>query len=301
MSELLAVKGTHHDAGGRFKAAGIFVGPEFATVTKGELGDDHHLYCTHLMTDPHAHDTSRLRSLGWPAADVSRFLNLQEYKRRWGAANLEREERLFLKKAELALLQAGLTTIRREARSSSSPRLSASSTSHLPAFSNAASYVALDFETANSSRNSACSLAIIRVEALQIVSRTYRLIRPPSTHFMFTNIHGITWNDVKSEPTFKDLWREFRPLFDDVSFIAAHNASFDSSVMKACCNTYGLVPPGAPYLCTVRLARQTWQLKPANLPSVCSYLGLRLEHHNALSDAEACANIVRAAAGCKVK
>jgi DNA polymerase-3 subunit epsilon len=118
---------------------------------------------------------------------------------------------------------------------------------------------------------------------------------------MFTNIHGITWNDVKGEPTFKDLWSEFSPLFDGVSFIAAHNASFDSSVMKACCNTYGLVPPGAPYLCTIRLARQTWQLKPANLPSVCSYLGLRLEHHNALSDAEACANIVRAAAGCKVK
>ncbi|HBH73828.1 MAG TPA: exonuclease [Synechococcales bacterium UBA10510] len=161
--------------------------------------------------------------------------------------------------------------------------------------------VELDFETANSSRDSACSLAIIRVEALQIVSRTYRLIRPPSTHFMFTSIHGITWNDVKREPTFKDLWREFRPLFDGISFIAAHNASFDSSVMKACCNTYGLVPPGAPYLCTVRLARQTWQLKPANLPSVCSYLGLHLEHHNALSDAEACANIVRAAAGCKVK
>ena len=251
------------------------------------------------MTDPHTDESSRLLSLGWPAADVSRFLNLQEYKHRWGAANLEREERLFLKKAELALFQAGLSPLCHEARSSSSPRSSASSTSPLPTLSNSASYVALDFETANRSRDSACSLAIIRVEALQIVSRTYRLIRPPSTHFMFTDIHGITWNDVKSEPTFKDLWREFWPLFDGVSFIAAHNASFDSSVMKACCNTYGLVPPGAPYLCTVRLARQTWQLKPANLPSVCSYLGLRLEHHNALSDAEACANIVRAAAGYK--
>ncbi len=137
LSELLAGKGTHHDAGGRFKAAGIFIGPEFATVKKGELGDDSHLYRTHLMTDPHADDTSRLRSLGWPAADVSRFLNLQEYKRRWGAANLEREERLFLKQAELALLQAGLNPIRREARSSSSPRLSASSTSYLPGFFNA--------------------------------------------------------------------------------------------------------------------------------------------------------------------
>jgi DNA polymerase-3 subunit epsilon len=117
---------------------------------------------------------------------------------------------------------------------------------------------------------------------------------------MFTGIHGITWRDVESELTFKDLWHEFRPQFEGISFIAAHNASFDRSVMNACCNTYGLAPPTPPYLCTVRLARQTWKLNPAKLPNVCSYLGLRLEHHNALSDAEACANIVRAAAGCKV-
>jgi DNA polymerase-3 subunit epsilon len=117
---------------------------------------------------------------------------------------------------------------------------------------------------------------------------------------MFTGIHGITWRDVSCEPTFEDLWHEFRPLFEGISFIAAHNASFDRSVMNACCTTYGLFPPTPPYLCTVKLARQTWKLNPAKLPNVCSYLGLPLEHHNALSDAEACANIVRASAGCKV-
>jgi DNA polymerase-3 subunit epsilon len=253
------------------------------------------------MTYPHSDDASRLQSQGWSASDVSHFLALREYKQRWGAANLDREERLFLRKAESILLQAGLSPNCQEAERSSPRRSSRSATSRLPAISNSSSFIALDFETANYSRDSACSLAIIRVESLKVVSRTYRLIRPPSAHFMFTDIHGISWGDVMSEPTFKELWPEFRPLFDGISFIAAHNASFDSSVMKACCSTYGLVPPAPPYLCTVKLARQTWQLKPANLPSVCSYLGLRLQHHNALSDAEACANIVRAAAGCNVR
>jgi DNA polymerase-3 subunit epsilon len=31
------------------------------------------------------------------------------------------------------------------------------------------------------------------------------------------------------------------------------------------------------------------------LPNVCSYLGIPLDHHNAASDAEACARIVLAA------
>lgn len=251
------------------------------------------------MTEPHSEDAKQLQSRGWSASDVREFFALREYKQRWGAANLDREERLFLRKAEAILLQAGLGPSSRDSRRSSSPRSTGATTIQLPAISSSSSFVALDFETANNSRDSACSLAVIRVESLKVVSRTYRLIRPPSSHFMFTGIHGITWGDVKGEPTFKDLWHEFKPLFEGVSFIAAHNASFDSSVMQACCNTYGLASPSAPYLCTVKLARQTWQLNPANLPSVCSYLGLRLEHHNALSDAEACADIVRAAAGCK--
>lgn len=252
------------------------------------------------MTNSHSEEAKRLRSIGWSAADVSHFIVLRDYRQRWGAANLDREERLFLKKAESVLLQAGLAPIGEERRTSSPRRSSAGSTSQLPAITSTSSFVALDFETANNSRDSACSLAIIRVESLEIVSRTYRLIRPPSTHFMFTGIHGIAWRDVSREPTFEDLWHEFRPLFEGISFIAAHNASFDRSVMNACCTTYGLASPTPPYLCTVKLARQTWNLNPAKLPNVCSYLGLPLEHHNALSDAEACANIVRAAAGCKI-
>lgn len=44
-----------------------------------------------------------LSTLGWPAEDVRRYEELWEYRRRWGAINLEREDRLFLRKAEAAL------------------------------------------------------------------------------------------------------------------------------------------------------------------------------------------------------
>ena len=51
-------------------------------------------------------ETSRadeLVALGWSADDVRRYAELWEYRQRWGAINLEREDRLFLRKAEAAL------------------------------------------------------------------------------------------------------------------------------------------------------------------------------------------------------
>ncbi|MFM2080532.1 MAG: hypothetical protein RLZZ124_1026 [Cyanobacteriota bacterium] len=44
-----------------------------------------------------------LRSLGWSPEDVRRYEELWEYRQRWGAINLEREDRAFLRKAESAL------------------------------------------------------------------------------------------------------------------------------------------------------------------------------------------------------
>jgi hypothetical protein len=49
------------------------------------------------------HRGDELKSLGWSAEDVARYAELWEYRQRWGAMNLEREDRLFLRKAEAAL------------------------------------------------------------------------------------------------------------------------------------------------------------------------------------------------------
>lgn len=44
-----------------------------------------------------------LKALGWSAEDLRKYEELWEYRQRWGAINLEREEREFLRKAEAAL------------------------------------------------------------------------------------------------------------------------------------------------------------------------------------------------------
>lgn len=156
-------------------------------------------------------------------------------------------------------------------------------------------FVAIDFETANNAKNSACAVGVVRVSRGEIVASAYSLIRPPSRDFRFTWVHGIRWQDVEEAPDFGTLWREIAPLFEGVHFISAHNAGFDRGVLHACCETYGIEPPAAPFLCTVQLARQLWQLRPTKLPDVCRFLAISLDHHRADSDSRACAEIVLAA------
>lgn len=156
-------------------------------------------------------------------------------------------------------------------------------------------FVALDFETADRGSDSACALAVVRVEGSVIKAREYRLIRPPRREFEFTYVHGLSWKDVEDQETFGPVWRTFEPLLDGAEFIAAHNSSFDAGVLQACCANAGLVFPSLPFQCTVQLARSRWHIYPTKLPDVCRHLGISLNHHNALSDAEACAQIVIAA------
>jgi len=156
-------------------------------------------------------------------------------------------------------------------------------------------FVALDFETADNGRDSACAVGVVRVENNQIVRRSYHLIRPPRKYFRFTHIHGINWHDVADKPNFGELWPTLSPLISGADFLAAHNASFDKGVLYTCCNAHGVNPPQQNFICTVQLARKTWNIRPTKLPNVCEYLGIELDHHQALSDAVACAQIVIAA------
>jgi DNA polymerase-3 subunit epsilon len=155
-----------------------------------------------------------------------------------------------------------------------------------------APFIAIDFETANPYRDSACSIGLVRVEQGRIVHKEVHLIQPPYRSFTFTSIHGISWRDVESAPTFKEVWKKIAPLFEGVDFVAAHNASFDSSVLRACCSTSNITPPSFPFACTVKLARAAWNIYPTKLPDVARHLGIQLNHHEALSDALACAQIV---------
>lgn len=153
-------------------------------------------------------------------------------------------------------------------------------------------FLALDFETANHAPDSACALGMSVVADGRIVEETAFLIRPPSREFFFSYIHGLTWRDVRDAPSFADLWPGLRPYLEQADYLVAHNAPFDMGVLAGCCATYGLAPVPRPAVCTVRVARRVWGIHPTKLPDVCRRLGIDLKHHDAASDAAACARIL---------
>ena len=104
-------------------------------------------------------------------------------------------------------------------------------------------FVAIDFETATTRRDSACAVGLAAgFDGRIVLSRTY-LIRPPTEQFTFTDLHGLGWEDVRDAPTFAELWPTLRAWIDDVAFVAAHYAPFDRSVLHACCARYRVRPP----------------------------------------------------------
>ena len=140
-------------------------------------------------------------------------------------------------------------------------------------------FTAIDFETADYGADSACALALVHVEGLEIVGRDLFMIRPPRAGFTFTYIHGITWAHVRAEPSFAEHWPEIEAKLARATFLAAHNASFDRGVLAACCGAAGVAPPALNFHCTVQLARRVWRprgLARANLPAVCDFLGISL-------------------------
>ena len=159
----------------------------------------------------------------------------------------------------------------------------------------ALTFVAIDFETADHGPDSACAVGLVRVSGTTIVKRKYYLIRPTRRSFFFTPVHGITWEHVRRQPTFEVLWPRIRNLLLGANFIASHSVSFDRRVLESCCRAAKITPPEIPYVCTMKLARRVWDIHPTSLSIVSRYLGLPINHHHALSDAEACARIVVAA------
>ena len=159
------------------------------------------------------------------------------------------------------------------------------------------SVVAIDFETANERRDSACAVGLAWIEGGRVVRRESRLIRPPQMRFSPGNIriHGILPADVRDAPTFPEAMAPFLPDLAG-GLVLAHNAGFDMGVLAASLGAYGEPVPTLTGHCTLQIARRIFP-DPAGcgLSKVAGRLGIRFEHHDAGEDAYACAEIALAA------
>lgn len=158
-------------------------------------------------------------------------------------------------------------------------------------------YVAIDFETANEKRASACALGLVLMKDGEIVNKLAWLIQPPELYFnpFNTYIHGLSAKDVTDQPKFDVLWPNIKDYLEKQT-IVAHNASFDLSVLRSVLETYHIPFPELRYFCTVGISKQLWPHLPNfRLNTVAHHLGLKFKHHDATEDALMAAEIVRRA------
>lgn len=154
--------------------------------------------------------------------------------------------------------------------------------------------VAIDFETANEDPRSACSLGVSVYEDGEITKSYAFLIKPLKKYqkFIFTYIHHITLDDVIDEYEFDHYYKLIKEEFKG-AYLVAHNARFDINVLNAMCDLYGLDRFKNPYLDTVLLSRRVYPvLNNHRLNTICDYLNIELDHHEAKSDSLACLMIL---------
>lgn len=157
-------------------------------------------------------------------------------------------------------------------------------------------FTAIDFETANGFRGSACAIGAVKIRDGQLAETHYTLLQPPVGFDRFDPrniaIHGIRPEDVASAPVFADHFEAFYDFVaDDV--VVAHNAGFDIGVIESGLEVSNLPIPRVEFACTLTMSRKNYRLASHALPSAAAEAGFTLQHHhNALEDAKAAAAIV---------
>ena len=153
---------------------------------------------------------------------------------------------------------------------------------------------AIDVETANSDRASICQIGIVQVVDGEI-SDTWKTYINPEDWFDPWNveIHGITEDIVKSQPTMPDVRDELRLRLRG-SIVVSHT-SFDRVAFERAMLKYDLDQLQVHWLDSAKVVRRAWteySKRGYGLKNVASALGIQFEHHDALEDARATALIM---------
>lgn len=150
-------------------------------------------------------------------------------------------------------------------------------------------FVAIDFEHLTPNHETVCAVGMVKVINQVVVQEFYSLIKPAPDErkSLNTHVHGITEEMCADAPTFGELL-PFMEKFTDGCSIVAHNHGTEKAVLEKACRYYGktdspLCQP--PFIDTYNT---TWK----SLEESCRQAGIELkEHHNALEDARACAEL----------
>ena len=146
-------------------------------------------------------------------------------------------------------------------------------------------FVAIDFETATNQHSSICSVGIVTITNGNITEKYNTLVQPPKNEYAQSNmrIHGITPAMTLHAPNFQQIYPEIKRRIDNKNVVAHNAKGFDAKCLKKAMELYGITDN-----LNIKWIDTLDEYK-VSLDKACAAQGIEITHHDALSDAVACA------------
>lgn len=164
-----------------------------------------------------------------------------------------------------------------------------------------ATLIVLDTETATARGTPhLLELGALRIEGEEVVDRFESLVRPQiPIDEDARRVHGIGEADVRNAPAAAVVIESFLAWMGPAEIFAGHNGRFDLHVLAFECMRAERKLPDGTLLDTLRVARHAFPKSPDHkLDTLCRLLGIGSRRHRAMSDAEACWQVLRACLAC---
>ena len=158
-------------------------------------------------------------------------------------------------------------------------------------------FVALDVETSNPDMASICQIGLVKYSN-GILKDEWESYIDPEDYFDDVNvyIHGINESKVRGAPKFPDIAEILNSYLNE--HIVVCHTHFDRVAIHKATLRYKIQPIDCKWLDSARVARRTWKefaWQGYNLKNICNTIGYDFNHHDALEDARATAQVLIAA------
>ena len=153
----------------------------------------------------------------------------------------------------------------------------------------------IDVETANADRASICQIGIVHIRDGEIENQWQTLVNPEAWFDPWNiSIHGIDESAVRYSPTLPAVRDELRARLRG-TVLVSHTA-FDRVAFERAMTKYDLEQLQVTWLDSAKIARRAWPESYGRsgygLKNIAKNLGISFDHHDALEDARAAAEIV---------
>ena len=155
-------------------------------------------------------------------------------------------------------------------------------------------YCVIDIETNGSKPGTSQVIEIgaVMLQNGEVIDRFETFVECAYLPEYITKITGIEPMDLIDAPTRKSALTKLRHFMGNAIFVA-HNANFDYSFLNASFDRFGLGGIGNPKLCTIDLARRTFESERYGLAYLIDFLEIETAtHHRAFSDAVCAAKVM---------